>query len=172
MRHPRDFDKSLASLVAELPTRVSPIMVFASAIAAPVSIGIIFIILIIFTFITNNDQLFKAALIGIVLAPIAELSKLITRRRRPETLYVKRMRFKTYSFPSGHSYISVLVFGFLAILATSALPYGFIVSLVLASLSFTVGVSRIYLGAHFPSDVLAGWALGCAVLIFWVKVGL
>lgn len=172
MKYPKELDRSLAGLVAKLPSSAKPIMVFASAIAAPVSIWIIFIIIIILALATNNDQLLKAALIGAALAPIAELIKLLTRRHRPETLYVQRMRFKTYSFPSGHSYTSVLVFGFLAVLATSALPYGFILSFVLASLAFIVGVSRVFLGAHFPSDVLAGWMLGFFMLTLWVRLGL
>lgn len=172
MKHPRELDKPLASLVAKIPSRFRPLMVGASVIAAPVPIAIIFFCLIAFASVTGNVQLLKAALIGAALSPIAELSKFITRRRRPETLYVERMKFKTYSFPSGHSYISVLTFGILSVLAASALPYGFLISVALSVLVLTVGVSRVYLGAHFPSDVLAGWALGCFVLIFWAKVGL
>ena len=172
MRHPRELDRPLAELVAKLPKSVKPVMVFASFIAAPIPIGIIFLLLIVFSLLTSNDQLFRAALIGIALSPVAEISKFISKRRRPETLYVERMMFKTYSFPSGHSYISVLVFGFLAALAFLTLPNGYIITIVLSALAITVGISRVYLGAHFPSDVLAGWILGCLALTFWIKVGL
>ncbi|MBI1955558.1 MAG: phosphatase PAP2 family protein [Acidobacteria bacterium] len=74
------------------------------------------------------------------------------------------------AFPSGHAAQSLYVYGYLWILfATSgrrgnASPrrktYGRIVSLVFAVLPILVGLSRLYLGLHWPSDVLAGWGIG------------
>jgi undecaprenyl-diphosphatase len=169
MLHPRTIDKSLAALIAKLPPTVTPVMTFASFIATPPIVALILVIALASSFFTGNDQLFKTAAIILVLSPLAELSKLITRRRRPETLYVQNMRFKTYSFPSGHSYISALVFGFLATLAFAWGPFGWLLSLLLMVLVTVVGISRIYLGAHFPSDVLVGWLLG-ETMVYLVSI--
>ncbi len=160
MIHPYHIDKPLSALVAKLPTRANPVMVFASFIAAPPAIAIILIAIAATAALADNTQLLTSVLILLLFSPLAEISKFITKRRRPETLYVERMRFKTYSFPSGHAYISALVFGFFAVLASGWEPHGWLLTVTLLSSILMVGVSRIYLGAHFPSDVLVGWFFG------------
>lgn len=72
----------------------------------------------------------------------------------------------TFSFPSGHATMSVVVYGFLAVLVARDtvpqwrwVPYG-----VATVLAVGIGFSRLYLGVHWLADVLAGWSLG----LFWV----
>lgn len=71
----------------------------------------------------------------------------------------------TASFPSGHSMLAAVVYLTLGALLAVILPgrriraYALAVALVLVLL---IGVSRVYLGVHYPSDVLAGWAAGLA----------
>lgn len=69
------------------------------------------------------------------------------------------------SFPSGHSMISAALYLTLAVLIARALPARrlrvFVVA-VGALLTALIGVSRIYLGVHYPTDVLAGWTAGAA----------
>jgi hypothetical protein len=66
-------------------------------------------------------------------------------------------------FPSGHSQNSVVVFGYLAALAGQ--PWAWLVAGLIA---IAVGLSRIYLGVHFPSDVLGGWFVGIVVLALYI----
>ncbi|MFQ5643192.1 MAG: phosphatase PAP2 family protein [Thiogranum sp.] len=73
-----------------------------------------------------------------------------------------------YAFPSGHASLSVAVFGFLAVLLARELrsswhwiPYSVAVFLVVA-----ISFSRLYLGVHWLSDILAGWSLG----LMWVAL--
>ena len=81
---------------------------------------------------------------------------------------------ETASFPSGHSMQSTIVYATLGALlarfakrrATQVLPIAAAVAI-----AFLVGVSRLVLGVHYPSDVLAGWAAGAAwAAASWIVV--
>jgi undecaprenyl-diphosphatase len=65
-----------------------------------------------------------------------------------------------YGLPSGHAQSAVVLWGLLA--GVVRRTWAWVVAFVLMIL---VGISRGYLGVHFPTDVLAGWALGAAVLV-------
>lgn len=67
--------------------------------------------------------------------------------------------------PSGHSQNSVAVYGFLA--ASVHQPRAWVGAGMIA---FSVGLSRIYLGLHFPSDVLGGWLVGIVLLALYLRV--
>ena len=76
------------------------------------------------------------------------------------------------SFPSGHSTLSAATYLTLAMLIASLEPHraAKVMSYGLAGLLvLSIGVSRVYLGVHWPSDVLAGWCLGSAwALVAWL----
>lgn len=71
-----------------------------------------------------------------------------------------------FSFPSGHSSGSVVVYGMLAYLAVRLLParWHLLSVLLAAALAFSMGASRVFLQVHWASDVLAGFASGLAWL--------
>ena len=75
-----------------------------------------------------------------------------------------------FSFPSGHSSGAVAAYGMLAYLALRLLPPRWHLPALVASvaLAFTVGASRVFLGVHFASDVIAGFASGAAWLAICV----
>jgi membrane-associated phospholipid phosphatase len=75
---------------------------------------------------------------------------------------------QTYSFPSGHSLFSFCFYGVLAGLLADRVesrPLRMLIWIVAAALVLTIGLSRIYLGVHYPSDVLAGYLAGA----IWVS---
>ena len=85
--------------------------------------------------------------------------KLVAHRPRPTPFFVAKPL--TYSFPSGHSLISLCFYGLLAGLLTMHLArrgWRALVWVIAAILIGLIGLSRIYLGVHWPSDVIAGYA--------------
>lgn len=100
------------------------------------------------------------AVIGGVL--LSNLLKIGFNRPRPD-LVPHGVEVFTNSFPSGHAMMSAVVYltlgNLLASAETTMTMRLFIMSFA-TMLAVLVGVSRIYLGVHWPSDVLAGWAVG------------
>jgi undecaprenyl-diphosphatase len=97
--------------------------------------------------------------------------KTIIARGRPEVV-PHLMTADSLSFPSGHSLMSMVVYVMLAALLTPQLADRRTrVYVIAVALLFTlmIGVSRVYLGLHYPSDVLGGWSLGLAwATICWL----
>ena len=65
-----------------------------------------------------------------------------------------------YSFPSGHSFFAVTLYGMMAYWLTRATPARRWVWVPAVLLILAIGFSRIYLGVHYASDVLAGFCVG------------
>ncbi len=167
MEYPRKFDRALGRVVAFIPRRIHRIMFYVSVVGGSAYALSVLLLIGVLSVKNKDEALLRYVLWVALTAPLAELIKLITRRQRPKTLYVENMKLKTYSFPSGHSYVSALISGFIVVLAHTYLgfPFDWIISLVAMTFSLSVGISRAYLGAHFPSDVVAGWSLGVVVSV-------
>lgn len=113
---------------------------------------------------------------GLVLAAmgVSSVLKLVLHRERPLTDYVLHMFTQTFSFPSGHAVGSTVAYGLLAYLSWMYFPqpWSIVVPIVFVLLIVSIGISRVYLGAHYPTDVAAGWligVIGLVVLIFVIK---
>ena len=118
--------------------------------------------IIIFSWQSSDATLLRAsALCGVAMAAVS-LLKLWFRRKRPDNPYAARLR--GFSFPSGHSGHSMTVYGLLAYLSA-----GQPIAYVLWAMIFLVGLSRVYLGAHYPSDVLGAWLFNGTALTLIVR---
>ena len=101
---------------------------------------------------------------------IVHLLKHLFQRPRPE-LVPHAVRVFTASFPSSHATMSAVVYLTLGALLARAQPeprLKIFFGVLAVAVTLLVGVSRVYLGVHWPSDVLAGWCVGAAwAMVFW-----
>jgi len=102
-----------------------------------------------------------------------QVLKYIFHRVRPQAFFGLAEPMG-YSFPSGHALVSCTFFGVLAAMAaarTSSRTRRVMYYALAAVLVAAVGFSRIYLGVHYPTDVLAGYAAGVVwtFSVAWVR---
>jgi undecaprenyl-diphosphatase len=89
------------------------------------------------------------------------LLKFVFQRPRPD--YLPLMFESTYSFPSGHAMNSFIFYSCIAYFIfrnTKSVGVRIFAGVLLSILVLMIGISRIYLGVHYPSDVLAGYIAG------------
>jgi len=122
---------------------------------------------LVLAYLLRRHQRAAATQIAIVIGGAAVLNtllKLIFQRDRPE-LWELLTYEATYSFPSGHALMTSVVAGLLIAMTWRSnwrwwtLSFGVLYTVL-------VGLSRLYLGVHYPSDVLAGWCVGAV----WVLI--
>ena len=86
--------------------------------------------------------------------------KLAFSKSRPQ-LWDSIISEETYSYPSGHALGSMIVYGFLANLLSDRYPrYAMTIYSVATIIIGAIGLSRLYLGVHWPTDVIAGYGVG------------
>ncbi len=103
---------------------------------------------------------------------VNQLFKFAIQRPRPDEA-LRLIEQGGYSFPSGHSMCSMAFYGFLLYLVfrytkNKIVRYGSTIALAL--LVVFIGISRIYLHVHFPSDVIAGFLLTIAYLVCYISL--
>lgn len=166
-------DKSLSRHVAALPTSAYIPMLVITQFGHTITIVGLTMFLLGIGYASDNQNLMTAAAIAFATSMVSALLKLLWRRRRPLSDYVGRMFFKTYSFPSGHAASTTPLYGLIAYLLLGiAQPWSIAAALITACIPILVGASRVYLGAHYATDVLGGWVLGLsglAVIVFIVQ---
>lgn len=99
------------------------------------------------------------------------LLKQIINRARPDVEHL--VTVKTLSYPSGHAMTAMAFYGFLIYLIFTfkiRKVVKFPLILILTFLILSIGISRIYLGVHFPSDVLGGFIAGFIWVVFCILI--
>jgi undecaprenyl-diphosphatase len=125
------------------------------------------VVLAVAGFLYLSGQPRKAAAVVVWSAAgtaLSHMTKLGFARPRPE-LVPHGAEVYTHSFPSGHAMLSAVIYLTLGVLVAASQEDRRIKRYVLCVavlLTVLVGMSRVYLGVHWPSDVLAGWALGAS----------
>ena len=136
--------------------------------------GAIFVIVLtIILFFTIKDKKIGASIVanlGIVTI-LNQILKFIMQRPRPTGFRI--IEETGYSFPSGHSMVSLAFYGYLIYLIYKYIENKHLERILITLLSLLIciiGVSRIYLGVHYTSDVLGGFLIATAYLVIYIEL--
>ncbi|OYY79632.1 MAG: phosphatase PAP2 family protein [Sphingomonas sp. 28-62-20] len=160
--------------VPEGPTWLKQVMVDVTALGGETVLTIIVIITAGFLAIRRHWLTFWLVLGGTISGSWAvALIKTTVARPRP-ALIDHIVQVWSASFPSGHAANSAIIYLTVALLlmqiVESRIARWYMVAVAML-LVIVIGVSRIYLGVHWPSDVLAGWGFGTLWALAWWSLG-
>ena len=136
--------------------------------------GAIFLIvltIILFMLIKNKKIGISIFLNLVIITVLNQLLKRILQRPRPTEFRI--IEETGYSFPSGHSMISMAFYGYLIYLIYRYVKNKYIkwISIMLLSILIcSIGISRIYLGVHYTSDVLGGFCISISYLVIYISI--
>lgn len=126
------------------------------------------------SFLVIQRKRLSAALLGVGLiggVMLSEGLKALFERERPPAAY-QAVETINASFPSGHALLSTVFYLTLGVMLTRAFPKKRLKAFVLGSailIAILIGLTRVYLGAHWASDVIAGWCAGAAwAMALWL----
>lgn len=169
-RRIHSFDSAVGASIGRLPDWVRTPMLILTFLGQPlITIGVSCLIIGLGSG-QGNRSLMTAGMVALGTIITGSLLKLILRRDRPVTEYVEHMFIDTFSFPSGHAAGTVPTFGLVAYLLAQMGAWGLATAGIIAVMVFLIGISRVYLGAHYASDVVGGWIVGLSGLavIIWI----
>ena len=135
--------------------------------------GAIFIILltVILIAVIKNKKIGLSILTNLAIITILnQLLKRILQRPRPTEYRI--IEETGYSFPSGHSMISMAFYGYLIYLIYRYVENKYLKWILISLLSILIcliGISRIYLGVHYASDVLGGFLISISYLVIYIS---
>ena len=162
-----DFDQPIQTAIrGDLPETLTLLFrAITHLIDIPVIIS--WVLIVAFIFYRKQWKMESYLMLGnLTLAGILIVTfKNIYQRPRPEILHL--VEEKGFSFPSGHSLAVTLMVGSLIVILSQRIKntvWRKIIQILLSLYIFSVLVSRIYLGVHYPSDVIASLCVGIGVL--------
>jgi undecaprenyl-diphosphatase len=164
------FDETVRNFIHGLSTpTLTALMKFVSFLGSPlllVIVGVVVVGVMFYLKLRRDAILFLITMGGEIALDLA--LKPFYGRVRPEPFFGYALP-ASYGFPSGHALGSLCFYGILAsILAghVSDMRAKLAIAISAFVVVFFIGLSRIYLGVHYPSDVVAGYSVG----LFWIAV--
>ena len=129
-------------------------------------------ITILLLILIKNKKIGLITLTNLVLITILnQILKIVLKRPRPTEFRI--INETGYSFPSGHSMISMAFYGLLIYLIYKKIKNKYLKAtliIILLLLILAIGISRIYLGVHYVSDVIGGFLISISYLIVYLKL--
>ncbi|GAA0361310.1 phosphatase PAP2 family protein [Bacillus horti] len=168
MEHVVQFDLSVLSAISKLVNPLlTSIMLFFSFIGNPSSVVVLTILIMFFLYVIlrHRRELILLATVMLGTSILNILLKLIFQRVRPEINIL--IEQTGYSFPSGHSMGAFSLYAILTFILWRHVPSKlgrFFLILFSTCMIITIGISRLYLGVHYPSDVIGAYFISG----FWV----
>lgn len=154
------------ALRAGVSGQARTVFAIVTHLADPATLAVLCIVIAAGLLATGHRALARGCVIAIAgNAVLNRTLKALVSRTRPEPIDGHALEHG-FSFPSGHSSGAVVTYGVLAYVVVRLLPERWHLPALAAAvaIAFTVGASRVFLNAHFPSDVAAGFASGSAWL--------
>ena len=147
---------------------VTPIAKFITNFGGAIFLSIATVMLFL---LIKNKKIGLSIISNIVIITILnQLLKRILQRPRPTEFRI--VEETGYSFPSGHSMVSMAFFGYLIYLIYRYIKNKYVkwtLITILSILICLIGISRIYLGVHYTSDVLGGFLLSISYLVIYIS---
>lgn len=131
---------------------------------------ILILIPIFFLLLKEKDKLLLL-IVNIVSITFNEVFKHIIRRPRPA--HLRLIKQGGFSYPSGHAMVSIALYGFLIYIVNKYIKNKYLKITLITLLSLIIigiGISRIYVGVHYPSDVLSGYVLSILLSIITINL--
>ena len=134
--------------------------------------AIFLIVLTVLLFILIKNKKIGASILGnlVIVTALNQLLKFILHRPRPTEYRI--IEATGYSFPSGHSMVSMAFYGYLMYLTYKYIKNKYLkwtIIIILSLLICLIGISRIYLGVHYTSDVLGGFLISISYLVIYIS---
>ena len=124
---------------------------------------IVIILILLFTLLLSDKRFILLPLIGFI---VNSSLKVFIHRDRPSVLHL--VEESSFSYPSGHSMISVVLYGYLIYFISKHINNKIIRRCLISILVFviiSIGISRVYVGVHYISDVIGGYLVGLITLL-------
>lgn len=167
-----EFDAATIHLVQGLESpELTQVMKFFTDAGSTISVSILACLILGYLYFVLHHRA-ESVLLFAVIAGAAVLNqafKLVFHRPRPETH--RLIEVTGYSFPSGHSMTAFAMYGALTFLLWRHTPSRWgrtIIILIGVVITLAIGISRVYLGVHYPSDVIGGYLAGG----FWLAASI
>jgi len=166
------FDTAVTTYVSHWPAWIQTPMLVITNVGQPIIMAIAAVIAGVWAWQHSQHKIAYSMAATLAAMGVNSILKHYIHRTRPDTLYVSNMYFKTSSFPSGHAFSAMVVCALFAYLALKYMPgtWGIVAAIALIVFALLVGVSRVVVGAHYPTDVLAGWLLGALFAVVIIVV--
>lgn len=168
----RQFDRQLINLA-----RSQPALSFFRAVTILGSDYVLTTAILLTVFVlyrtARTAELITTIGVGVSAKVLEQGFKLLFHRARPDAAGLTDNTFGGYSFPSGHGLNSAAIYGFILVLIGMNVKRSSLKYLVLiggVAIIVTIGVSRVILLAHWPSDVVGGWIIASTLLLISMLV--
>lgn len=164
-----EIDNAVYNFITQtMNQNLTGIMIFASFLGSAITV---IVLSLGFIFLLKNKKDAKYITINLALVFLLNrIIKLIVARERPSVL--RLVSEEGYSFPSGHAMVSMGFYGFLIYLSYKNIKSRKIkipLIILLSMLILLIGISRIYLGVHYATDVIGGFIIGILYLVMFVR---
>ena len=164
-------DAFIAGVFSHVPAAAIPFFIEVTELGDKKGIGIVALIMLVWLLLKKRNYP-GAAMLALSIAFANETYKLLKdvfERPRPDLEHL--IKVESYSYPSGHAMVGMVVYftlAYLLIEASQSKLAKWIIALLAAIILLLIGASRIILQVHYPSDVIGGYALGFIWAAIWI----